>query len=238
MKRALVFLSIATALLTTGCTVYHPQAVDIPLLSHAGETHVDAGASMSFLGVPDALNLNVTASHAFPYHVAGQVHANYGGDNWYLQAAPGVYATFGGVTVVEAYAGLGYGGAQRDSENGDDVRTSRFEGTYKLPFVQLNAGWRGLAKGHIDFGFGFKGGAFIPDYWYEKYNEDGTVKPGSHEAYTTTNALFEPQMMFRIGGEHVKFSVKTGVAFMSDIHETSYFEADWFTLSAGLTFHF
>ena len=48
--------------------------------------------------------------------------------------------------------------------------------------------------------------------------------------------------MFRVGGEHMKFNVKLGVSFLSDVangHSSSQnFYYDFVSGSAGLTFFF
>ena len=109
MKRKFMFLALLPLL--ASCSIYHPQAVDMPLINHAGDVRVDANLSMSAWLVPDATNLNLTGSVGITDALAGQLHVNYGGDNAYVQAAPGIYFPVGENFVVETYAGFGYGGA-------------------------------------------------------------------------------------------------------------------------------
>ena len=234
MRKWLFF--VASFFMLASCTVYHPQAVDIPLINHPGDTRLDASLSMStWIGFPDAINLNATVSHGFNDWLTAQIHANYGGDNYYAQLAPGFYLPLGSNSVFEFYAGYGYGGANRNSDN--DLE--KFSGHYHLPFGQLNLGWHDLSKLHIDLGFGLKAGAFMPDYEYHKYNSDGTENLSRYESYKTTNLLLEPQMMFRVGSGNVKLNLKLGVAFMSDWvnGNGNGMIYDMLTGSIGLTFN-
>ena len=240
-----VFLSAVLSLTVTSCTVYHPQAVDIPLINHAGDTRVDAAMSVSMWVIPDAVNFNATVSHGFNDWFTGQAHVNYGGDNYYAQVAPGYYLPLGGKSVFEVYAGYGFGGVDRtnerdskDYEDGSSRKSSDFSGRYHLPFVQANIGWHDLLKSHFDIGFGLKTGAFLPDYEYHAYDENGDEILSRRETYNTTNLLIEPQLMLRIGGEKVRFSLKLGVALMSDWmnDDANGMIYDFVTGSVGLTF--
>ena len=247
MKKILFFASVLLSL--TGCTIYHPQAVDIPLINHAGDTRLDVSASMSMWAIPDAFNLNTTVSHGFTDHFAGQLHANYGGDNYYLQAAPGLYFPLGANSVVELYAGYGYGGADRETEESETVNDNgttvnrdswKFGGHYHLPFAQINFGWHDLTAAHFDFGFGLKAGAFMPDYEYREFASDGTEIASRYEHYTDKNLLLEPQVIVRFGSKNVRFNVMLGFAWMSEWenNNTSNMLYDVITGSAGLTFCF
>lgn len=231
MKR---LLFIAVAILTfASCTIYHPQAVDIPLINHAGDTRVDVAMSMSMWAIPDAVNVNATVSHGFNDWLTGQVHLNYGGDNYYGQVAPGYYLPLGEKSVFEAYAGYGYGGANRDDK---ENKSEDFKGHYHLPFVQFNIGWHDLTAANIDLGFGMKTGYFMCDYEYHKYKDGVETR---FEKYNTPNMLFEPQLMFRIGGEKVRFNVKLGIAIMSELENSNdNMIYDVATGSVGLTFVF
>ena len=250
MKKSMryVFLSAVLSLMVTSCTVYHPQAVDIPLINHAGDTRVDASLSMSMWVIPDAFNINTTVSHGFNDWMTGQVHVNYGGDNFYGQVAPGFYLPLGANSVLEVYAGYGYGGVDRDDD--DDTKTyndgspnrksSDFFGHYHMPFIQANLGWHDLISSHFDIGFGLKAGAFLPDYEYHAYDENGDEIMSKQEFYNTNNLLIEPQVMLRVGGKDVRFNLKVGVAFMSDWmnDEANGMIYDFVTGSCGLTFTF
>lgn len=249
MKRIHVLSFVAAALMAvSSCSIYHPQAVDIPLINHAEDVRVDASLGLSTWVIPDVFTLNATASYGFNDWLAGQAHFNYGGDNLYAQLAPGAYFPLGENAVVETYVGLGLGGAWRDNissshANENDTTTFHqygYSGNFFLPFAQANIGWHDLTAAHIDLAFGLKLGAYLPDFDYKKYDDNGNLIAGSDQIYNTANFLVEPQFLFRIGGERMKFNVKVGFNWLSDIFGSdSYsgpFTADLFTISTGFTF--
>lgn len=237
------FLCAAALLLASACTIYHPQSVDIPLINHRGDARIDASASMSAWILPDVFTLNLTGSYGFSDWFAGQAHVNFGGDNYYTQLAPGAYYPLGAKSVVEGYAGLGFGGGWRDnidSEHSDQTNNNySFKGHYFLPFAQCNIGWHDLTKAHFDLAVGLKLGALMPDYEYFELN-NGTEIAGSRMGYKTTNFLVEPQAMIRFGGEHLRFNVRMGMSWLSDMGTkgAEKFIYDYVTGSAGLTFYF
>ncbi|MBR1517445.1 MAG: hypothetical protein IJ620_04810, partial [Bacteroidales bacterium] len=63
IKRRGLLLAIAACLMAS-CSVYHPQMVDVPLLTHKGDGHVDLGLSMQWLGIPTSAEWNLSASYA------------------------------------------------------------------------------------------------------------------------------------------------------------------------------
>ena len=248
MKNRVFPVVAMLAVLTTGCSIYHPQAVDIPLINHAGDTRVDASVALSAWLLPDVMTLNATVSHGFNDWLAGQVHLNYGGENYYGQAAPGAYLPLGEHGLLEGYAGMGFGGAWREQAElvSDSVssRTYSYSGRFSVPFGQVNIGWHDLTGAHIDLALGVKAGAYMPNFKYRSYDANGELMPDECYGYTTPSFLFEPQLVFRIGGEHVKFCLRGSFAWLSDIEGnvtsgTSHnFTSDLFTLSAGLNFTF
>ena len=245
-KKTFFIFHLSFFILFASCTVYHPQAVDIPLINHAGDTRVDASVSMSMWVIPDAFNVNATVSHGFNDWFTGQAHINYGGDNYYAQVAPGYYLPLGTNSVFEVYAGYGFGGVDRtdddDAKNYDDGtsrKSSDFSGRYHLPFVQANIGWHDLLSSRFDIGFGLKAGAFMPDYEYHAYDANGDEILSRREVYNTGNLLIEPQLMLRFGGENVRLSVKLGMAVLSDWmnDDANGMIYDFLTGSVGLTFN-
>ena len=251
MKKNRLYLAAALlAMLSTGCSIYHPQAVDIPLINHAGDTRVDASAALSTWLVPDVMTFNATVSYGFNDWLAGQVHVNYGGENYYAQLAPGAYLPLGEHGLLEGYVGTGIGGAWRKSEvttTTDSVSTTNrydYSGRFAVPFGQVNIGWHDLTGAHIDLALGFKTGAYLPDFRYREFNADGTPRPEDCYSYTTPSLLLEPQVVFRIGGESVKFCLRASFAWLSDLEGNTNtgtsrnFTADLFTLSAGVNFSF
>lgn len=241
MRKTILLISMVLSL--ASCSVYHPQAVDIPLINHSGDARVDVSAAMSTWIVPDVMTLNLTASYGFNDWLTGQIHANFGGDNYYGQAAPGFYIPLGANSVVEAYVGVGYGGGWRDNvdhENSENAsRNYSFSGHYLLPFVQGNFGWHDLTSLHIDIGFGIKAGGFKPDFNTFDVNDNGDEIAGTRNDYTTGNFLLEPQFMLRLGGKNMKLTFRMGYAWLSDLYSNpNKFIYDPLTGSVGLTFFF
>lgn len=239
MKKITPFLMLTA--LAASCSIYHPQAVDIPLIEQPNETRIDASAGLSFWLLPDAVSLNLTASHGFNNWLSGQVHANYGGkDNYYLQAAPGAYLHVGEKGILEGYIGMGYGGAGYSSQNDTSASYYTYKGNFLLPFAQVNFGWRHL--GPFEIGFGLKSGVLQPKYEYHRFKTDGTEDPDRFRSYNTANLLLEPQLQMRLGGEHVMFTLRLGYAWLSNMlnenSESNNFTYDFFTLSSGLNFRF
>lgn len=233
------------ALMATGCSIYHPQAVDIPLINHAGDTRVDVAVGTSTWVLPDVVTFGATMSYGFNDWLAGQVHFNYGGENFYGQLAPGAYLPLGEHGLLEGYAGMGMGGAWRDrnevpqTDSTTTASTYDYSGRFSVPFGQLNIGWHDLTGAHIDLALGLKAGAYLPSFTYRHYDAQGALMPDESSRYTTPNFLFEPQLVFRIGGESTKFCVRLSYAWLSDINEggaNSHFTADLFTLSVGMNF--
>ena len=248
MKRHLTsFLLAATAatLLLTGCsTLYHPQSVDIPLINHQGDLRIDASASLSAIVFPDAITFGSTVSYGFNDWLAVQGHINYGCTDYYSQLAPGAYLPLSEKAVVEGYAGVGFGGSWTDepirvgTEHMYSIHS--YKGNYTLPFVQGNIGWHDLTKAHIDLALGLKAGAFLPSYDYVKYDNNYQPIPEDSYHYSNTSFLFEPQLMFRIGSEHLKFNLRGGMTWLSDVQkgDSRDFVNDLITLSTGITFCF
>lgn len=247
MKKTLRFtlLSVTLGMLFTGCSIYHPQSVDIPLINHDGDTRIDASAALSYWIVPSTFTFNVTATHGFNDWFAGQLHGNYGGSNFYLQAAPGAYYPLGEHSVIEGYAGLGFGGAWSDDVESNSESANKnhyaYSGRFLLPFAQANIGWHDLTRAHIDLALGLKVGAYMPNFNYHELDGNGDKIVASEYDYTTSNFLLEPQFMIRFGGEHLKVNLRTGFAWLSDVnknHDARNFYYDVTSVSAGVTLFF
>lgn len=247
--RKLYLLLASVSLMAASCSIYHPQAVDMPLINHRGDVRLEADASMSAWITPDAMNLNLTASTGITDWLAGQVHINYGGDNAYMQVAPGAYLNLSENAVLEGYAGFGYGGVWRDSEGSSSrkdgesssSRSHSYSGYYRLPFVQANIGWHDLGAAHFGFAFGMKAGAYMPNFEYHEFNSNGEPIASRYEHYTMGNLLLEPQVQLTLGGEHVRWVARLGFAWLSDVDAgegSTTFMNDWITVGTGLQFSF
>ena len=243
MKKHSLFFMAALALLTTGCSVYQPQVVDIPLIDHAGETSVNASAGISMWYTP---TVGVTASHGFNDWLAGQAFVSYSFSSAHTHVAAGYYKRLGEKARLECYGGMGFGGYWPDKTTDDLAQDTTehydftLKGHYLLPFVQVNFGWRDLANKHIDIGFGLKTGAYLPDFVYHRFSYEGAWLPEYDEHYTTPNLLLEPQLQIGLGNERFKYTLRLGVAFLSDMlrNDGTKFTYDIFTISNGLVFRF
>ena len=245
MKHSYLFPVVA--LLAVGCSVYHPQSVDIPLLEKAGETRAEVAIAASASVVPDVVSVNATVSHAFNDWLAGQAHFNGGSGVYYAQLAPGAYLPLGEKGVLEGYAGLGFGGSSEHTgtitpEEGSAYSYS-FHGNYSVPFVQANIGLRHLWI--FELALGMKVGAYLPNYSYTEFDSNGDVRPDASLLYRTSSLLLEPQFQFRIGGKHVKFTTRLGFCWLSDMDHGGYLSNgpdnlihDVVTVSTGLLFTF
>ena len=241
MKRTCTTLFAAiVSLLSTGCQVfiYQPQAVDIPLINHQGDTRVDAAVGLSTFLLPNRLTLNATGTYGITDWLAAQAHIDYGFDCWYGQVAPGAYLPLSEHAVLEGYVGFGGGGSWNDGVVSDSGYTLLYKGSFALPFAQANFGWHDLANGHLDIGFGLKTGYYFPSFDYQRYkNHEHLVSYDEH--YGNRNLLLEPQLMLRVGGPKVKYCLRLSYAWMSDLPEGAVsFSNDFFTISNGITFSF
>jgi len=194
-----------------GCSVYSPQLVDIPLISEKKELRFDAGYNWlnMFYG---SLSYGLTKSIALQTFIDKDQ-----GEMYYFQNAAGYYRKLGGGAVTEIWGGYGFG--YTDIGN-HDVPTS-LKGSYSLTFAQINLGRKDIGKAHADYGFGIKGGWFHSElmdmnyfaHIYNPYPEPPAV-PVTIDCF-----IFEPNVFLRLGGEHLKFSLKVG--FGDKVQNTS-----------------
>lgn len=96
-------------IILTGCVVYQPQAVDIPLINKKKDLRIDAGIS-------NLTSANATISYGLTDKVAVQTFGSYQlGERYYFQGAIGLYKKQNIQQVMEWYGGFGYG--QGDAYN-------------------------------------------------------------------------------------------------------------------------
>lgn len=219
----------------SSCSVYHPQMVDMPLLTHKGDGHVDMSLSMDMLLVPTSMEANLSASYAATDWLAVQAAGVYDfSKTGFAQAALGYYHPWHKF-VFETYLGGGtgysYSPVDKKKENGEYA-----EGGFNMVFAQVDAGWVSLLSGHFDLGLGLKGGLLFPDFThYSAINSSGQR---TSEVYTETHMLIEPMVMMRFGGEHLKLSLKVGLTNVSRNGESAQFDYSPIGVSAGLNYRF
>jgi hypothetical protein len=189
------FLSIIMA----HCAVYHPQTVDIPLISKKGDVRIDAGISL----IPSAI---VTVSYGLTNKIAIQAFGSFGSDERYFaQGAVGYYKAIGNKKIMELYGGFGYGYGSIYK----DSRPGHLQGNFQLYFTQFNYGKTDCKFAHLDYGFGVKAGylnSHLEDRnYYDFYSFD--------EPFTTykyNNLFIEPGLFARLGGQKLKINFKLG----------------------------
>lgn len=239
MKRnahTVLFLTLLLAGLASSCVVYHPHNADLPLLHEKGEMQVDASASLSapLLAHPA---LNASFSYA-PLSALG-IQASVSVTNvntFYAQALAGTFHPFGKM-VLEGYLGYGYGMSCNNNINTVRDLHYRVDGHYNLYFGQVDLGWVSLLDGIIDFGMGVKGGMMHSQWEKVLLPEDSPET--LEETFFGTHYLIEPQLMFRIGGQKVKFSINLSYAYLTDWpKENNFFNYERFSGSLGLHFRF
>ena len=54
---------LACLMLGSSCSIYHPHAVELPMISQKGEVHADGSVAMSGWLLPDVFTLNTTLSY-------------------------------------------------------------------------------------------------------------------------------------------------------------------------------
>ena len=239
MNKKILTISLMAATLSS-CSIYHPQAVDIPLIDHAGDSRIDFAASASNTDMA----INSTYSYGFTDCLAGQVHFNLSDHMICGQLAGGAYKPFGNHGVLEGYLGYNAGFVKGEADIDDIESLSdryKFNGNFSVPFGQINIGWKWP---HIDLGAGLKIGYYIPDINYNEYDFDhsGNLHPTFSEKYTEKNILIEPQFIFRIGSEHFKWCFKAQFSKIGSVDSwdigTNNLTYDTFSISSGLNVSF
>jgi hypothetical protein len=175
--------------------------VDIPLISEKNELRFDGGYNWlnMFYG---SLSYGLTKSIALQTFIDKDMGAMY-----YFQNAAGYYRNLGGGAVTEIWGGYGFG--YTDIGN-HDIPTS-LRGSYSLTFAQVNIGRKDMGKAHADYGFGLKGGWFHADLMDRNYfSTVYTHYPEPAVPLTLDCFVLEPNAFLRLGGEHLKFSLKAG----------------------------
>jgi hypothetical protein len=225
VKFRIVLFGFPIAMMMAGCIVYHPQTTDIPLICEKRDLRVDAGISL----IP---SVHTTVSYGLTDKIAIQGYASIGSDNrFYLQTAAGLYNSKGNNRILEVYSGFGYG-------FGDayiDANPGNLTGNYQLYFGQLNYGKISGVKSKFEMGFGIKTG-----YLHSNLADRNYYFPPSLTGpyiYRDESILFEPAGFIRIGGDHLKFSVKLGSALIYKFtHTDKHLPYSHFNLGLGVNY--
>ena len=203
MKIKLVTLLFPIVLMLSGCVVYHPQTVDIPLISKKGDLRVDAGVSV----IPTA---HTTISYGATDKIAVQGFASVGSPvEHYLQGGAGRYWSFENYKVIELYGGVGhgYGDAYVGSNPGNLV------GDYQLYFTQFNYGKIASETSNTELGIGLKAG-YLHSSLVDKNYYGLPSEQDIPTLYKDESILLEPAAVLRVGGDHWRFSLKLGSTWM------------------------
>lgn len=209
MKFRPIYLLLLFSTVMTSCIVYHPNLVDIPLISKKHDLRIDAGISV----VPSA---NATISYGLTKKIAVQTYGSFGYDETYfLQGALGYYKDLGNRNIMEIYSGFGYGygSAYKDANPG------YLYGDYQVYFAQFNLGKENGNFAHMDYGIGVKAGFLHSNLtdrnYYKFYSENGP-----YLNYEDNNILIEPVCFIRFGGEKLKVNFKLGGCLMYKLTNT------------------
>ena len=213
--------------------MYHPHNVDIPLLHEQGDLRIDASASLT-MPLLDGSGLNASVSYAPVNHLGLMVSGSITDPkNIYGHAAVGSFLPFG-KSVLEFYLGAAMGHSYYTANKDAQYYVG---GNYNILFGQLNYGWNNLVDDLFDIGIGLRGGMLNPGWQYVKTNDDGTQTVAG--TLTSTMPLLEPQLVLRIGSDHLKFSVNFAYSLIAGWPtDNNYFNYSRLSGGLGLNYHF
>jgi hypothetical protein len=228
MSTKIIFKIFLIILFITGCSVYSPQTVDIPLINKKCDLRIDAGIS-------SIVSAHTTISYGLTKKVAVQTFGSIGSDNtYYFQGAVGYFKTLSNNNVMEIYSGMGYG--YSDAYN--DANPGHLDGHYQLYFTQVNYGKIDGHFAHMDYGLGLKIGymhSSMTDHNYYDYYSDN----GPFTTYNDENFALEPGAFLRLGGERLKFSVQLGSCWIYKFTNTdNHLPYSYINLGLGLNYRF
>ena len=210
MRSKLWVIACTLILTMSGCVIYNPQMTDIPLIAHKGDLRVDAGISI-------VTSAHASVSYGLTDKIAIQGFGSIGEDKrHYLQGAAGIYQNKSNNTVLETYAGAGYGHGVGFVFAGD----GRVSGNYQLYFGQVNYGKIASESSNFETGVSIKAGYLHSNLTDENYYEY-TSEYGPFGKLQDESILFEPSAFMRMGGKKIRFNLKVGGAFIHKFTNTS-----------------
>jgi hypothetical protein len=187
----------------TGCTVYMPQPIIVPLFSNKHEFQANLSTSI----IP-----SVSSSIAYSplKHIGVQAYGLIAPDKiHYYQASGGYYWKSGSGMTMEIYGGFGAGQGMivKNSDN------STLSGDYSVSFLQYNLGQTGLSSKNIDYGFAIKAGmceATITDKGYYDITVLNPIINVNHYY------LIEPSAFIRFGKKKLRTGIQlNGASFIN-----------------------
>ena len=240
MKKNNVITLIAIALASicqTSCIMYHPHNVDLPLLQERGDLRIEGSISAS-LPTLAGTSANLSVAYAVLPNVGVTAYGTLGDmQNRYGQLGAGTFWPLTPHTVLEAY--VGYGGGYSYHTNTRTTGVKRVvEGPYSLMFTQLDYGWAGIADETMDVAFGIKSG-LLNSHWTNNLYDTTGVAMNDPETLERPFFLLEPQVQFRVGGPHLKFSINMAYAVIFDWPtDNEFFNYERLSISAGINYRF
>jgi hypothetical protein len=212
----------------SGCSLYTPQMVDIPLINKKHEVKIDGGLSFNEF-------LYSTITVGLTDKIALQGFYNQGIDgNYFGHAAVGYFKEFESKNVIEFYSGFvsGY------TDYYIDAIPATLKGNYQLYFAQFNFGKIDYKIANADFGIGIKAGYLysnITDYNY-------FTRPnyyGPYETIIDKTFVLEPNAFLRIGGQKLKINLKLGSCWNYQFtHRDKLLPFNRLNLGSGLNYRF
>ncbi len=185
INRILIFFSLFLPVCFSSCTVYMPQAVPVPLMSHKHELHLSAG----LVAGPGAM---ASVCYSPLNHLAFQLYGSSAVRHvQYSQFAPGYYNSLGKGFRYEVFGGVGFGSGNYPKTSGDKTVGS-IKGNYSLAFIQLNAGGSYDGRLLVEYGGGVKTGIFD-----SRFLDALDLQPA--EQYSMKAMLLEPSVFIRTG---------------------------------------
>jgi len=226
MKYKKISYGFLVSLMMTKCVVYHPQAIDIPMICKKKDLKLDAGVSL----IPSA---HATISYGLTGKIAVQTFGSIGPDDrYYFQGAVGSFKNAGNQRVMEFYSGFGYG----YGSSYIDANPGNLYGDYQLFFVQFNYGRINCEFANTDYGFGLKTGYLHSDLTDHNYYDFYSVT-GPFTTYQDNSLLMEPTVFVRLGGERLKFNIKLGGCWINKFtHRDKWIPYSFINLGLGLTY--
>ncbi len=216
MKRQIsVIVAFVCVFALTGCSVYSGSTTDVPLFRERGELQAEVGVCPTPYVIP--IPYAATASYSLTDHVGFSATADWARRYW--QAMCGFYQPVGDKFVCEAFGGfaMGWDRVLHYDNYSPDGMTVR--GDYRMPFVQIDCGWRDLTRIlHPDLAFAVRVGGIYGDVdrsWTEYVGETGYHR---HTHFEGMRALIEPSVELRFGWDHFKFNFQVYLTYILDSH--------------------